>query len=1130
MNISNELFGSINEGRKCINRTLVDEKSHRTKNIKKYINKTVDHKLKAKTPAKTRNKVKNNSIINNKIKDIINKDKENKKPNPLKNNKNINNINNINNISKKNLNNDNSIVIGNILKNKIDINLNNISQRLFSKETISSKNKIKKNCIYTPKRKTNIKKIEIKKRSKTCQKNSKKIIRYFLTSQNSESRFYTTKSISPNNFNYKKKNQKRNSINSKINYAFENLQNCNNIYKLSTFHEEENNDNKENKNIVNNNALCTSNNNHGNANNNINIIQNKEKNKTKGGLISKLINSNKQYENNKSIHDFLYHNINSPLSLEIIISESKGIVNTKCPLGHLKKYKFSEFFDKFRAIPDLNVSLSCFICKKHNNLNNFFCGKCYNFLCHICQKNHEYDFGHQIISIQNINTYCSLHNKKYIVFCFDCNKNCCESCHSIETKYHKFKSFQDILIDFKKEEKSISYIKNEIQNQLKIINEFKNRYKEDLKSIENSDLIERYFDEYTSYFRNILKLKEKLISKYSYNSNNYYNIMNVINLSLPVFYNYKTETLFKLSASNDLYDKYITINKIINFINYNSIKIFEGHQNQNKSILNKKKSKIYRTIKPSKIIDINNIDIKKGNTSNDINNDKYPKQILDLKYNGYFILLKDKSFDLYDKDLNLIKNFNLTKKFGDSYNEIAIGAHLLDSKNVAFYNYKKILIIRFSYDFLNYEIINEYDLKINTNNINIRFNNFGFEDEYEDKKSNSFINKIIDINKNEILSFGIRFGDKYICSIWNKNKAYDNQIVDINSDIKYFIYPIYSVLKHNETKFAILENDGNHYNVRIYEYESKYKEESLNLSNKKNKNNSINDNKEINLEKIKNVSNNKKSQNNSLNLSPSLEKDLKMPILKDIKEGKENLEININENILKKNEISKDINNKKENYKINKNRYENDDEDSEENIDQILEEIKINTQKREEEYLKAQIIQNNNPNSFKIEKNDKIKNKTQFNEIFNLKYILFKTEESSAEEIIQQIVLIKINKKLFGFLDMENFVIIDFETCEVVSKIAYGFNKLIYIDKTPNNNLLFKENNKIISYCLKDNDLIRINLPVFEYNKNDKNVSSWFLISGSIEFINKAKIIDDKFMISLFELRMEKWNLNNNLK
>ena len=238
-------------------------------------------------------------------------------------------------------------------------------------------------------------------------------------------------------------------------------------------------------------------------------------------------------------------------------------------------------------------------------------------------------------------------------------------------------------------------------------------------------------------------------------------------------------------------------------------------------------------------------------------------------------------------------------------------------------------------------------------------------------------------------------------------------------------------------------------------------------------------------------------------------------------------EINSDITIIKKEDI---INNKKEDLKIKINRYENDDntlsEDSEENIDKILEEIKINTQKREEEYLKSQIEKNKQILSLG-DKNNKIQN---IKEVFNLKNIQFKTEDSSPEEIIQQIVLIKINNKLFGFLDKEYFIIINFITCEVVSKIFYGLKKLIYIDKTPNDNFLFKENNKIISYTLRDNDLIRINLPVFEYNKNDKNISSWFLISGSIEFINKAKIIDDNFMISLFELRMEKWNLNNNFK
>ena len=277
----------------------------------------------------------------------------------------------------------------------------------------------------------------------------------------------------------------------------------------------------------------------------------------------------------------------------------------------------------------------------------------------------------------------------------------------------------------------------------------------------------------------------------------------------------------------------------------------------------------------------------------------------------------------------------------------------------------------------------------------------------------------------------------------------------------------------------------------------------------------------------------------------------KKVIISGIKNGKENIEINtnekivnnnINKNYLIKNDINLSIttnynknnstkkennifNNKKEDLKKNFNRYENDNksEDSEENIDSILEEIKINAQKREEEYLKAQNEQKN----LLI---DLVKRKKLFKEVFNLKYIQFKTEDSSSEEIIQQIVLIKVNDKLFGFLDKEFFTIINFITCEVVTKIFYGLRKLIYIDKTPNNNFLFKENNKIISYTLTDNDLIRINLPVFEYNKNDKNISSWFLISGSIEFINKAKIIDDMFMISLFELRMEKWNLNNKIK
>ena len=1137
INESNTLYNSIDEGRKAINNnyknnniTLINKKTERIKINKNnnYNNKTFEHKLIDKV---FKNKNKDTAIKDKKIIDSLYKRKDNKKSsqnNIIRKNNNIKNINN---------DNDNDFIIGNNVRSKNSIN--KITQRLFLKETICSKNKSRKNLLYTPKKKINNSKSKTTRlRTKTCSVNSRNKVKKLLTSQYSESRFYTIKAFSPDEYNNKKKYKKRNSIYKEIDYAFSNIKNIKKIYNLSLIKTEETDKNKENKNTINYNKNLVINNNIQLKQNNINKNEN-ENYKNNGGLISKLIESNKQYEKNKIIHELLYHNINSLLSLEIIISESKGIIFTKCPIGHLKKYKFEQFFEKFRSIPDFNMPLFCFICKKYNNLNNFFCGECSNFLCHNCEVRHEQETGHTIISIQNINKYCNIHNKKYIIFCYDCNKNCCELCHYVENKNHQVKTFQEIILDYKnKEGKSINYIKNEIYNQLKMLTEFKYRYKDDLKIIENKDIIEKYFEEYVTYFRNLLIFKEKLFSRYNYNPNNYYNIMNVLNLSLPIFYDYKTEHLFKLSSSNEFYDKYKIINNIISFINNNSIKLFEGYQNYFKFNPNINKSKIFRTIKPSKTLDINNNN-KKGNLSYNINNNKYPKQILDLKYNGYFLLLKDKSFDVYDNDLNLIKIFDLSKKFGDSYKDILIGAKLLENKNVAFYNYKKILIVQFSYDFLGYKQINEYDLKINTRGFYSPFNNFDFDDCYEEKNHNTYINKIIDINKNEILSFGIRFGKRYIGSIWNKNKAYDNQIVDINADIKFSIYPIYSVLKYNQRKFATLENNGNHYNVKIYEYKSLYKEEK-NVKNK-----DIHpENKNICQDKIeeKMIINNNLDDSSILFKNALLEKEyifnnsnnkiLNYNINNNLfsKETSEDIKLNIINNNIKN---YKYLNNTR-NYHINTNRYENDDynitEDSEENIDKLLEEIKINTLKREEEYLKAQVKQKQKDMIVKKVDNIPIKKINQFNEVFELKYIQFKTEGSSPEEIIQQIILIKINKKLFGFLDKENIVIINFETCEVVTKILYGYNKLIYIDKTPNNNFLFKENNKIISYNLKDNDLVRINLPVFEYNENEKNISSWFLISGRNEFINKAKIIDDKFMISLFELRIEKWNLNTNFK
>ena len=564
--------------------------------------------------------------------------------------------------------------------------------------------------------------------------------------------------------------------------------------------------------------------------------------------------------------------------------------------------------------------------------------------------------------------------------------------------------------------------------------------------------------------------------------------MNVLNLSLPLFYDYNKESLFKLSRTNDIYDKYLIINDFINFINNNSINIFEGNQDYKKYKTNIKNTKILRTIKPCKILNL-----VTDNIRNDINENKYPKQILDLEYNGYFLLLKDNNFDIYDRDLNLIKNYNFTNIFGNSYNETIIGTKILDNKNMAIFNSKKLLIIKFSYDFSTFEIINEFDLKIN--GICNGFNNFGFDDEtYEIQ--NPLFNNILDINKDELISFGIRYEEKYIGTIWQKNKTQESQIIDINSKYKNSIYNIISVLKYNENKFAILEkNNDIYYNVKIYKYESPY-------------NNEANISQSTSIEIIGNA-------NDSITMNDKLE--------------------TINGSCKQKmnNNDSKDYNiDKVKNKTINGINYEKDENslsgNSEEDEDEILKEIKMNAKKREEELIQIEKL-GKFQQIIKKSKEEIIIIKSKiFNELFNLENINYKTYNDSIPSS-SFLTLIKINDKTFGFLDYENIILVDFEKCSVISKINYRPNTLIYIDKTPNDNLLFREKNKIISYHIKNNDLIRINLPVFEYNAKDKKASKWYLISGSEEFINKAKIIDDNFMICLFEFRMEKWNINQNL-
>ena len=415
---SKELFNKAKKGRNAINikgfkhmnslKDNIDKK--RSGNIIKItnLNRTLDKATVRKRQYTPHIKKMQNSKITEDRKNKMKNSKDNLSPYQIKVKKN-DNLNNYVHTKKY-------LSVKQIIKTKKYIN--EISQRLYSKETVSSKNKMRKTIIYTPRKKLNsINNTNhnhfhnLIKKSKTCI--IKRKSKLLLTSQNTESRFYTSKTLSPPKFIIRQQRfQRGSSIKENIDFALHNLHNitsCKNLFNnISSIKQETNNDNKENSNMINstNNMLNI---NHSNSIlNSININQSQystvEASKSKGGLISKLIHSCKQYKNDACIHNYLYHNINSPLSLEIIISESKGIIYTKCPSGHIKKYKFCDFYNKFRAIPELNSSLNCFICKRLNNLNNYFCGSCLNFLCSNCGSRYYCCYDHFIYDYFTFNT------------------------------------------------------------------------------------------------------------------------------------------------------------------------------------------------------------------------------------------------------------------------------------------------------------------------------------------------------------------------------------------------------------------------------------------------------------------------------------------------------------------------------------------------------------------------------------------------------------------------------------------------------------------------------------------------------------------------------------------------------
>ena len=216
----------------------------------------------------------------------------------------------------------------------------------------------------------------------------------------------------------------------------------------------------------------------------------------------------------KEIENEEFNNYHCKICGEIpLLNFSYFDYNMICPNHQILNIPYKKFYNY------ITFEYQCLLCKISSNKNNLkYCYDCDNFFCKICIfKHNKRNINHFISNnIQEKNTICKLHNKKYIKFCIQCKLNLCELC---ENNYnHYTESFNDI---FPLDEE---------------INNFKNIILEIIKNIiEEREAIDNEQENEEEIFNNeqeneCIKIKSLFIESFSKSITNYNYINNVNNI------------------------------------------------------------------------------------------------------------------------------------------------------------------------------------------------------------------------------------------------------------------------------------------------------------------------------------------------------------------------------------------------------------------------------------------------------------------------------------------------------------------------------------------------------------------------------------------------------------------------
>ena len=310
--------------------------------------------------------------------------------------------------------------------------------------------------------------------------------------------------------------------------------------------------------------------------------------------LTQIIKSNKKSKKNKDEKIIITQcpEKNCPLIPSIKYHDFSQTVTTKCRKNH--EYHLS--LEKFIKI-NLNKFYSkkyCEFCQKkpyitETNEANLYCYTCSSIICVKCLELHSHK--HKVMELNEVNTFCPEHPRKFSGYCYSCNKDLCILClkehtgdHHILTKYYEMVPSKD-KIDFYWANINIERTKLELLEKL---------------LFENKLIIEDYKEIYSEFFNN-MRLKflffEMQLNTFDNVKFNSSIIKNVIDLYIDnlVFFselyefvskNIKTETKFKIMTKiNDIILKYIDDKKKFNQKKNNFLKFTNLYKiNANKII------------------------------------------------------------------------------------------------------------------------------------------------------------------------------------------------------------------------------------------------------------------------------------------------------------------------------------------------------------------------------------------------------------------------------------------------------------------------------------------------------------------------------------------------------------------